>query len=358
MPPPIDASIKRKVIQEWLSGIPRSKIAIDNNIGEGTVSGIVSEFKIGLDNGEFDSSRELALAAKKQGLNLSDLAAHARLYNYFIKSGATEEDIESFIVNISNSNLPPEKVIQYVNRLFNISNTESIPLDQVSEYIKEKLQEKQKIDEAIKEANAMLQSKTVSIEAINEHILLKEELKKYRLSTKDIRRLLDLLEAAKEYRYSPGKIVAKLRSIKRLENKENKLKNNCEALSKQVDKYKEIIPLAQLIYDLHIDRSELISFKVAVNEAAETYGISSSAAALRVINVILDYNKKGQLEHELCELNLQKYAINEFCSSHSPVIIALMKLKSRGMSEERILHVNNILENNGYKDNEIYSWLN
>jgi hypothetical protein len=53
------------------------------------------------------------------------------------------------------------------------------------------------------------------------------------LSTKDIRRLLDLLVAAKEYRYSPGKIVSKLRSIKRLENKENRLKNSCEILSKK-----------------------------------------------------------------------------------------------------------------------------
>jgi hypothetical protein len=61
MPAPIDASIKRKVIQEWLSGYSRSKIAIDNNIGEGTVSGIVSESKIGLDAAEFDSARELAL---------------------------------------------------------------------------------------------------------------------------------------------------------------------------------------------------------------------------------------------------------------------------------------------------------
>ena len=37
MPAPIDALIKRKVIQQWLSGDSRPKIAIDNNIGEGTV---------------------------------------------------------------------------------------------------------------------------------------------------------------------------------------------------------------------------------------------------------------------------------------------------------------------------------
>ncbi|MFL6341578.1 MAG: hypothetical protein ACJ72U_08525 [Nitrososphaeraceae archaeon] len=53
------------------------------------------------------------------------------------------------------------------------------------------------------------------------------------MSTKDIHRLRDLLVAAKEFRYSPGKIIGKLRNIKRLENKENKLKNNCEMLSKK-----------------------------------------------------------------------------------------------------------------------------
>ena len=42
MLPAIEASIKRKVIQQWLSGDSRPKIAIDNNIGEGTVGSIVN----------------------------------------------------------------------------------------------------------------------------------------------------------------------------------------------------------------------------------------------------------------------------------------------------------------------------
>jgi hypothetical protein len=97
MPAPIEASVKSKVIQQWLAGDSRSKIAIDNNIGEGTVGSIVNYFKIGLDNSEFDSARELALQAKKQGLNLSDLASNFRLHNFIKKSGATLEDIESFV---------------------------------------------------------------------------------------------------------------------------------------------------------------------------------------------------------------------------------------------------------------------
>jgi len=202
--------------------------------------------------------------------------------------------------------------------------------DQVPNYIKEKLEEKQKIDEQIKQADAILQSKNVSIEAINEHIQLKEELKKYRLSIKDSHRLVNLLETAKEYRYSPGKIVAKLRSIKHLQNKENKLKTSCESLSKQADNYKEIIPLAQLIWDLHIGKNELISFKLAVNEAAELYGFPRSTAAVYVLNNLRDYNKRGQLKKELSVLHLQKYALVQACARQSQALKALAKERDGG----------------------------
>jgi hypothetical protein len=205
------------------------------------------------------------------------------------------------------------------------------------------------MDEQIQEVDAVLQTKNVKAKAINEYVKLNERLNKHGLSTQDVNKLVKLVVNAKRYGFDAKKFVWKLSNIKEIEKREKGLRGNCVIFSKQAGKYKEIIPLAQLIYDMHIDRSELISFKVAVNEAAQIYGLTPFAAALRVINVVSDYNKKGQLEHELSELSLQKYAINEFCSSRSPVIMALMKLKSRGMPEERILQLNNILENNVYK---------
>jgi hypothetical protein len=49
-------------------------------------------------------------------MNFADLALHARLYNYFQKSGAAEDKIESFIDNINSSNLPPKKSLSlYIN---------------------------------------------------------------------------------------------------------------------------------------------------------------------------------------------------------------------------------------------------
>jgi hypothetical protein len=80
---------------------------------------------------------------------------------------------------------------------FNISKEESISLGQIPDNIKQKLEEKRKIDEEIKEADAILQSKNVSIDAINEHIKLNEEFNKHGQSTHDIPRLLGLLKQSK-----------------------------------------------------------------------------------------------------------------------------------------------------------------
>ena len=133
------------------------------------------------------------------------------------------------------------------------------------------------------------------------------------------------------------------------------LENNCVILSNLLDKHKETVPLAELIEAMRISKNELVSFKIAINEAAEMYGLTPSAAALHVINVIQDYNKKGQLKRELSELSFQKYAINRFCSSRSQVIITLMNLKSHGLAEDKILQLNNFLENNGYKTSSYIS---
>jgi hypothetical protein len=139
MPPLTDERTRRNVIRERILGFPRDKIAEQNNLGAGTVSSIVTSYKAGLEELDFDSVRQLAVQARQHGLNLSELASHFRLYNYFIKSGAAEDKVESFITKVSSSDVPPEKMIELVYQLHEISESESIPLDQVSGYIKEQL---------------------------------------------------------------------------------------------------------------------------------------------------------------------------------------------------------------------------
>ena len=46
MPAPIDEIVKRRVIRMWLAGEAREKIIADNDIGAGTVGGIVDVYKV------------------------------------------------------------------------------------------------------------------------------------------------------------------------------------------------------------------------------------------------------------------------------------------------------------------------
>src|ERR671938_1664806 len=121
MPPLTDEQTRGNVIRQWILGLARDTIAEHNGIGAGTVSSIIANYKTGLEELDFDSIRQLAVEARQHGLNLSELASHLRLYNYFIKSGAAEEKIESFITKVSSSDVSPERIIELVYQLHEIS---------------------------------------------------------------------------------------------------------------------------------------------------------------------------------------------------------------------------------------------
>jgi hypothetical protein len=281
-------------------------------------------------------------------LNLSDLASNFRIHNFIKSSGASENEIESFIANVGND-VSPEKVVEYVNQLFAVSREQSIPLQEVPGYIRQKIQEKQKIEEEIKQANDILQSKNVNIETINEHIRLNEKLNEYNLSFQDIDKFLNVLVNAKKNGFDGKKIVGKLKKIRRLQNKEERLKHHCEILSEQVKECNKILPLAQKIVAMNIDISELLIFDAAVNQIAKQYNLPPSVAALRLLNEIRDYNKIGGLKRELSRLCQQIFVINSICANQNRAMTTLIRLRSYGITEDRILQLNTFLENNGYK---------
>ena len=161
---------------------------------------------------------------------------YTRMNNYLLKSGAAVDKIESFIININSGYIPLEKAIELVNQIYEISKSQSVPPDQLLNYIKQKLEEKQRIDEQIKEADAVLQTKNVKIKRINEYTKLNEKLTKYGLSTQDVNKLVKFVMGAKKYGFDAKNFVRKLSNIKQLEKRERQLVSNCTKFAKQMAK--------------------------------------------------------------------------------------------------------------------------
>jgi hypothetical protein len=100
---------------------------------------------------------------------------------------------------------------------------------------------------------------------------------------------------------------------------------------------------------LGIGIDELLALKIGIKEAAKLYKLPFVSATLRLIHDIKKCNKIDGLKNELSALYLQKYTIDKACSRQNKVVMALLNLQNRGMTEDRILQLNDFLENNGYE---------
>jgi hypothetical protein len=273
-----------------------------------------------------------------QGIGLNDLARSVRLSNYIKNLGTTDDQIESFVANLANSP-EPEMLIDVANQVAKLSRSESIPLEDLEGHVKQKEEEKQRLEEEIKQTRAILESTNVEMETINEYKQLKAELSKYHLSSDDPQRLLTVLDNLKDYRYDPKKIVAEFSNIKSLKRREKELKDNCAELEKRMSGDRQVVPLLQQIRSMGIGIDKLQVFSVAVSEKAEIYNTSISAAAYRVIEDIENYNRIGGLKKEISRLAVQIFGMNEICAPRNKAITSLVKLQSYGISDQEVLKV-------------------
>src|SRR5207245_10763003 len=152
--------IRDRTIKQWLSGDTRAKIASDNNIGEGSVTNIVSDLNKGMADSEFESIRKVAVESRKQGLTLSEVGSCLRLYNYIKKLGASQDQIECLIANLAN--FPgTEMLIDIANQVAQLSRSESIPVADIVGHVKQMEEEKQRLEQEIKQKRAILESTNV-----------------------------------------------------------------------------------------------------------------------------------------------------------------------------------------------------
>ena len=71
---------------------------------------------------------------------MAEFASIHRRHNYIKKLGASEEQIESLISSLLEGarSLPQEKTADLLNQLFELSESESIPLNELPVYVKKK----------------------------------------------------------------------------------------------------------------------------------------------------------------------------------------------------------------------------
>jgi hypothetical protein len=95
--------------------------------------------------------------------------------------------------------------------------------------------------------------------------------------------------------------------------------------------------LCEQIVRLRIGLGEILAFHTAVCEKAEMYNLSMESASYRVIEDIQYYNKLGGMKKELSDVTTKVFVMNQLSARQNNAVMALIKLQSQGVTEDRIL---------------------
>jgi len=214
LPSKLSDDFKSMVIQGWLAGEQRDKIAVDNGLSAGAVTNIVNEWRQALGFHLADALRDLAVALKRVGITPAQCALGFRAAMMLNRLGVKEDNFESFMSDVYNRccnifGLVPERIAFYITNLLEFSQT--VPLPQIPEYIQQKRQEKEKLEQEIQIMEEKV--KKLQKEKSDSELLCNSALEEYRITKENLKWYSDIKEELEKRYGIPVDDISKLASI-------------------------------------------------------------------------------------------------------------------------------------------------
>ena len=404
MPRIITLHEKLSVIDAWLSGESRNDIAIQHNIGSGTVYNIVQEWSNEIGDGQLANRlRELGRKLKKNGLTVSDCAKGLRmlmiLKKYGIKDDESQEKVPYFLKEIyakcQEVGITAQQVFDYISDILKFSS--DIAISQIPHYIKKRTEEKKILERQIPELSEKIDKLKETKEEIEQEIqgqrhiqetitknytmftIAKDRLKKYGVEIDNINHFVNCVIGISKEGANPVQILAKIAEFEKLEE-------DSKYYKLEVNSNREKLSL--LNQDIKIQENNLSYVKIKVDIINELekrgFGIPELRILINIINEIglehkqdFDEIKKeffedveknyeevigsrkqiDRLKKELKILEEQTMKEREKYNSYPKVIESIRRLAGSRISEEDIVNIDKILSMGGYylyKDKRVY----
>jgi hypothetical protein len=381
LPTKLPENIKSAVIQQWLQGSPRDLIAVDTGLSAGAVTNIINQWRRGLSYPLADDLRELAVTFKKIEITATQCALGFRLATIMIKLGVNEQEFEYFISQIYNDSknldLKADKIAYYLDELLKFSK--DIPLSQIPDYIKQKTNEKSKLEKDIEELQEKIKqlkeerlaaeglyntslengSRTTSILAW--YLKLKTELDRYKVPLEDVSLFAKAVSRLGQYGYDTDKIIAEsseLDFLKRqlqfyrtiipdLENKYVKLNEECTSLEQMVNSHRQRSSVFDELEQMGFGLKELKLLWHTITEIVEANNISDEDAVQKFFKDVEEqYDDKLGFESKLDRLRSDAVYFNQEIDSlrstlrTQPLVgPALQRLFENGIKEQDIIEL-------------------
>src|SRR5918993_576377 len=382
---PIPDHIRSAVINSWMRGNSRDKIASEFNISTGSVSNIIEQWqnKIGV----FDAKnlRELGLALKKAGISPVQCANGLRIYNILNQLGIDDDHLFDFLKKLYNESkeqrlLPADlaRLVKVINAYPGINSLNELPnkikkrqqekinLDAEIYYKKLEIQkldhEKEKKRKEIQDLQEELESFRKEMREEKKDFMLfkdaKAELKKHGISIHILEPLIDVIKIFDDMHFRPLAILSEFSDINEyralVKNKNNELKgleSHVQNLKAILDSYEKKIALNQIVVqslnqleNLGFNASDIKNLHLTFSNVSKKYNLNKKELKNRFIRCMNCYfNDLLPLQKDIWD-NITKISIleSEISSKRKviesqPIVFSILQnLVSAGLNEHDI----------------------
>jgi hypothetical protein len=373
-----------------LEGKLRNDIAAENGLSDGAVTNIVNEWKHNLGFSLANDLRELAVTMKRVGVTAPQCAVGFRVAMIMLNMGVKEDDFESYILDIynrcKNVGLKPENIASHLKDLLELSTT-NIPFSQIPNHIKQKTEEKEKLEKEVKKLKAQKEilnleksySESVRDQALQDQRMtaadlkwysdLRAELRKYGIPVDDIPKFAKAVNGMREYGCDVGKVISEFSESQSLETRRKMLQDSVRMLQSELNYLSQQCSLAQNTLNSHrstisaLEDLETMGFGVkelkilwhTINEIAVANNIPLYEAQQKFFKDVEEqYDNKLGFESKAQNIQLEINKLSEQNSKLPLVGPLLAKLVQSGVNEHDIINVAYIFNTHiGSKSNTI-----
>jgi FtsZ-binding cell division protein ZapB len=387
MPAKLPTIIKSLVIQQWLEGKPRDVIAAESSLSAGTVTNLVNEWRQALGLVAADELRDLAITLKKVGITPTQCAVGFRVAMIMSRIGVKEDNIEPFITDIYNRckdlGMSPDTIADHLKDLIEFSKT-TVPLSQIPSYIKQKEDEKTKLEKEIQKLkeeiglldleksdsetsrDILLQNERMTVAELRWYSNVKAELGKHGIPVNDISEFVKTVNGIKQHGYDPDVVTSEFSdyqshinrhrmfkdSLQGLENKYNNLNQQCSFFEQLANSHSQAITVHKQLENMGFGLKELKLLWHTINEIAAANEIPLHEAPQKFYKDIADQydNKLGfestieKLRFELNNLSKEESRLRLILLEQPLIGPMLIRLIQSGVKEQDIIHMVHLFE--------------
>ena len=387
MPAKIPESLKSAVIQQWLKGVERDKIALEFGISAGAVTNIVNEWRQAIDFPVADELRELAVNLRKIGITPGECAIGCRVSRLMNKIGIGNDQFQSFLSDIYKRSvelgLTPQSIASYLRDLLEFSNT--LVLSQIPAYLEQKKQEKDQLEKKIQDlyvetsmlqrqksdcerlSNAAMEDYNTTTQQLRWYSRLKEELAKYGIPVDAISHLAKVVDGARALGYDPVKIMNEISNLRLVssqyqfyQNRLTAVKYELEGLTRArivleqlVQSHNQTLSIYNQLDGIGFGLRELKLLYHTIEEISAANNILTDSGVEMFFKDIDDNydnwlafsSKVEKLSSEITRLTQQLNGLRVQSSLYPVVGQALLHLLQNGVNEEEIITIADLLKN-------------